>query len=803
MMWREAFIQDVRFGWRMLRRTPAVSLFAIIAIALGIGINTMVFSLANAVLFKALPVLGADRLVFVGTRTQEGNDRADGLSWAEFQALKSQVRSLTALSGVASTAADLNDDRGFAEALHGTHVTADAFTAMGVTMLAGRTFVESDARPGSPRVLVLSERVWRSRYNSDPDVVGRTVTLNGKPATIIGVAAQAPLIQDGLTGVWTPFIPEPHWNNRTWRRLTVFARLAPDASLRSANAEVAAFAATQAREYPETNRDVPFLVADFRGFALPAKISTLFLVMLGAVAFVLLVACANVANLMLARAAGRTREIAVRTAIGAARSRIIRQLLVESLLLSVAGGTLGLLIASTGVRLFDLAVPQTDKPLWLDFSVDVRVLVYLMAIVIATTILFGLAPAWRLSKVQTSAELKEGTPGAGRRRSRLVMSTLVVAELSLAVILLAGAGVMIRSFLNVYRVPLGFEREHLNTFRLNTARYYEDAADRARAFADLVARLEAIPGVEAAAVSSSLPLHRSSYDLPVDVGAGASGPLTTTMVVGTHGGYDRAVGAPVREGRYLQAADATPRPTVAVVNEAFAARAWPGQSAIGQQFRLGGREPVWLTVVGVMPDVAQRERGLHRPVAYVPYPLAPQTDVGFVVRSATARVALFPTIRETVRAFNPNLAILDLDTFENQFELRHWPERVFGALFTTFGAIALLLASVGLYGVTSYAASQRTHEIGIRVALGATRRHVTWNIAAGSIKQVTVALLLGLAGSAALTRLLSAQLVDVSPNDPTTFVGVAVVLTTTAIAGCLLPVRRALRVNPVEALRHE
>ena len=240
-------------------------------------------------------------------------------------------------------------------------------------------------------------------------MVGRTVTFNGRPATIIGVAAQAPLIQDGLT-VWTPFIPEPQLNDRTWRRLMVFGRLAPDASLRSANAEVATFAAAQAREYPETNRDVPFLVADFR-IRVARQDQHAVLVMLGAVAFVLLVACANVANLMLARAAGRTREIAVRTAIGAARSRIIRQLLVESLLLSIAGGTLALLIASSGVRLFDLAVPQSDKLLWLDFSVDVRVLVYLMAIVLATTILFGLAPAWRLSKVQTSAELKEGTPG--------------------------------------------------------------------------------------------------------------------------------------------------------------------------------------------------------------------------------------------------------------------------------------------------------------------------------------------------------------------------------------------------------
>ena len=800
---KDALLQDLRFGWRMLRRTPAVSVFAVVAIALGIGINTMVFSLANAVLFKTLPVADADRLVFVGTRTPERGDDVDGMSWPDFLELRARVRSITALSGGADTAADLNDDEGFAEPLQGQQVTADAFAAMGIRTLVGRAFVESDAQPGAPPVLMLAERVWRSRYGADPAVVGRTVTLNGRPATIVGVAQEAPLIQEGFTGVWTPFIPEPHWNNRSWRRLTVFGRLAPGASVQSANAEVSAIGAALSREYPDTNKDVLFLAADFRGYSLPAKVSTLFLVMLGAVGFVLLVACANVANLMLARAAGRTREIAIRTAIGAGRGRIIRQLLMESLLLSIAGGVLGLLIAGWGVRAFDLALVDAQRPLWLDFSVDLRVLAYLTTIVIATTVLFGLAPAWRLSKVHTPAELKEGTSGGGRRRSRLVMSTLVVAELSLAVILLAGAGVMIRSFLNVYRVPLGFERADLHTFRLYTARYYAEPADRARAFADLVSRLEAIPGVDAAAVSSSLPMNNSSYDLPVDVGAGASAQLAETTVVGTYGGYDRAVGAPVREGRFLQASDATTQPTVAVVNAAFASRAWPGQTAVGKEFRLGTRPPVWLTVVGVMPDIAQRARQVHRPVAYVPYPLAPQTDVGFVVRSSTPRVSLYPEIRETVRAFNPTLAIVGLDTFEHWFYVRHWPERVFGALFTTFGAIALLLASVGLYGVTSYAASQRTHEIGIRVALGATRRHVTWHIAAAAVRQVVVALTLGLAGAAALTRLLSSQLVDVSPNDPATFAGVAVVLTATAIAGCLLPVRRALRVNPVEALRHE
>jgi putative ABC transport system permease protein len=800
----DALAQDVRFGWRMLRRAPGVSLFAIVAIALGIGINTMVFSLANAVLFKSLPGPQTEDLVFVGTvNAQRGGD-IEGMSWPEFLELRTRLRSVQWLAGAASTAADLNDG-GQAEALRGEQITPDALRALGLRTLAGRGFVEADATAGAPAVALISERVWRARYAADPGIVGRTVKLNGIPTTIVGVAEQAPLIDDGYTGVWTPLVPEPRWNDRTWRRLTVFGRLAPGSEKASANAEVAAIAATFAREFPDTNRDVPFVVEHFRGYALPERVSLLFLVMLGAVGFVLLVACANVANLMLARAVGRAREVAVRTAIGASRGRIVRQLLIENLMLSIAGGALGLLIAVWGVGVFDRALVDADRPLWLDFSVDLIVLAYLAVIVVVTTLLFGLAPAWRLSRVDTMAVMKEGSPGTGRRRGRLLMSTLVVAEMTLSVVLLAGAGVMIRSFLNVSRVPLGFEREGLTTFRLNTARVYSSDAQRVSAFEDLVRQLGALPGVEAAAVTTSLPLQNFTRDALIQLDPGSRGQLKEASLVATLGAFDRAIDAAVREGRFLDAADDTTQPTVAVVNETFASRGWPGESAVGKQFRLtfGERPPVWLTVVGVMPDVALRQRQVHRPFFFVPYSLLPETDIGVVVRSRAEPAVLFGEVRRTVRELDPELAILGLDTFDHAFYVSQWPQRVFGALFTTFGAVALLLASVGLYGVTSYAASQRRHEIGVRIALGATARHITWSVGSGALRQVIVALLLGLAGAAALTRLLSAQLVDVSPNDPTTLAGVALVLSTTAIAGCLLPVRRALRVNPVEALRHE
>ena len=800
---KDSLFQDLRFGWRMLRRAPGVSLFAIVAIALGIGINTMVFSLANAVLFKTLPGPQTEDLVFVGTvNAQRGGD-IEGVSWPEFLELRARLQSVQWLAGAAQAAADLNDG-GQAEALQGEQITPDALRALGLRTLAGRALVEADARSDAPAVAMISERVWRTRYSADPGVVGRTVRLNGVATTIVGVAEQATIIDDGFTGVWIPFVPAPHWN-RTWRRLTVFGRLAPGVEKAAANAEVTAIAATFAREFPDTNHDVPFVVEDFRGYALPEKVSLLFLVMLGAVGFVLLVACANVANLMLARAVGRAREVAVRTAIGASRGRIVRQLLVEHLVLSVAGGALALLIAVWGVAVFDGALVDSGRPLWLDFSIDLTVLAYLAVIVVVTTLLFGLAPAWRLARVETMAVMKEGSPGAGRRRGRLLMSTLVVAEMTLSVILLAGAGVMIRSFLNVSRVQLGFERQGLATFRLNTARNYSSDTQRTLAFDELVRRLGALPGVESVAVTTSVPLQNFSRDAVIQLDPGSSGQLQEASIVATLGAFDRAMGATVREGRFLVAADDTPQPTVAVVNDTFASRSWPGEPAIGKQFRLtfGEHPRVWLTVVGVMPDVALRNRQVHRPFVFLPYSFLLAPDIGVVVRSRAEPAAFFGDVRRTVRELNPELAILNLDTFDHAFYVSQWPQRVFGALFTTFGAVALLLASVGLYGVTSYAASQRKHEIGVRVALGATARNIAWQVASGALRQVTVALLVGLAGAAALTRLLSAQLVDVSPNDPTTLTGVSLVLSTTAIAGCLLPVRRALRVNPVEALRHE
>ena len=798
--------QDVRFALRILRRSPGVSVFAVLAIALGIGINTTVFSLANAVLLKPLPVKHGDRLMFVGTVSTTRPGDFDGMSWADFNDLRARVRSLTSLAASTSTAADLNDGIGFAEPLRGEAVTANAFAVMGIQPVLGREFSEADAKPGAPPVALLSARTWTARYGSDPAIVGRSVRVNTIPTTIVGVMADAPLISEGNTGLWLPFVPEEPWKDRGRRRLSVYGRLAAGYAPGAADAEVAAHGVALSREYPATNRDALFVARDFRAFSLPENVRLLFLVMLGAVGFVLLVACANVANLLLARAAGRTREIAIRSAIGASRWRVIRQLLVESLLLSSAGGLLGLALAIWGVGTFDAAVVDSERPLWLDFSVDFTVLAYLAAITIGTGVIFGLAPAWRLSKLDTTAALKDGSASGGRRRIRVVMSSLVVAEMTLAVVLLAGAGVMIRSFLNVYKTPVGFDKQNLLTMRLNTARYYDEVEPRKALLSKVVENLDAIPGVRSVAVTTGMPAGGSLTELPVQFGGTSSSGLAVSGIVGVIGDYAESIGAQLRAGRPLNPADwRSLIGTAAVVNESFAGRAWPNDDPLGKQFRFvgDGKPKAWLTVVGVVNDFAQRERTIHRPLAYVPYSQLPGADVSVVIRTAVPPETLVDPVRRAMRTLDPDLPVIELDTFENRFAINHWPARVFGSMFTLFGAIALLLAGIGLYGVMSYSVSQRSHEIGVRMALGASGSRILSDVLRGGLRQVMIGLVIGLGGAAVLTRLLEAQLVDVPPHDPLTFIGVAAILVAIGAMGCLIPARRALRVNPVEALRHD
>ena len=502
--------QDLRFGVRTLARNPGFTAVAIAALALGIGANATVFSLVNAVLFKNLPFADSEKVLYVTSANAKRPRGPDGISLPDYQDLRSQVRSFEALGANYRTRANLSDDSTLPETYGGAHVTASTLAAIGQHPLLGRGFEAADEKPGAPPVVILSYALWEKRYGKDPSIVGRTIRLNSVPATVVGVLPKGVLFP-AEADFWQPLIPLGV-EKREDRNLSMYGKLAPGFTPESAQAEMATLARRLEQQYPDTNRDIRFRVQRFQDVAAPQKVRTVFLVLLGAVGFVLMIACANVANLMLSRAVGRSREISIRAALGAGRWRVIRQLLAESLLLSTAGGVAGLLIAQWGTRAFDAAVIPTGKPSWIDFSMDYRAFGYLAAISLGTSIVFGMAPALRLSRLDVNAALKDGGRGSGAGlRGKYLSGSLVVTEMTLAVVLLAGAGLMIRSFLWAYTRPLGINPAHILTMRLDLPDgKYPKAADQMAFDRQLIERIRALPGVETAAIGSSLPTAGSS-----------------------------------------------------------------------------------------------------------------------------------------------------------------------------------------------------------------------------------------------------------------------------------------------------
>jgi predicted permease len=542
--------------------------------------------------------------------------------------------------------------------------------------------------------------------------------------------------------------------------------------------------------------------------AVPRKLLSMFYVLLGAVGFVLLIACANVANLMLGRAVTRAREISIRAALGASRWRVIRQLLVESLLLSFAGGAIGWGLAIWGARLFDAAITPTGKPAWIDFSADYRVLAYLTAISMASGILFGMFPALRLSCLDLNSVLKDGGRGAGAGlRAPFLSSVLVVTEMTLAVILLAGAGLMIRSFLSAYMAPSGIEPAGVLTMRIDLpGQRYRQPDDRRAFYQRLEAELEALPGVEAATFSSTVPgggntavTYEPEGAAPVD----EQRRLTVPTVVIGHD-YFRVLRAAMRGGREFAETEASP---AVLVNEELAARVWPGENAVGKRLRLfrsGVRQP-WMTVVGVAPDIMEGNRlaSQRSAIIYQQLGQSPQTQIYALARTRVPPATLGDQFRRAVQTIDQDQPVRDLITLDDQLELSHWPIRVFGTMFAIFGGIAFVLASVGLYAVIAHSVSRRTHEIGVRMAMGASAASVLRMVFAQGMRQLAIGLVLGLAASLAVTRVMGNLLVGVSPRDPVTLVSVAAMLLVAGLVGCAIPARRAVRVDPAVTLRSE
>jgi putative ABC transport system permease protein len=807
----ETLYQDVVFGLRVLRKSPGFTLVAVIALALGIGANATVFTIANAFLFQSLPFADSDRILYVSSITNS-TGRGRGESLPDYRDFRSQTKSFETLGAFSRFDIDVSDHTGLPTQYKGARVTANAFSIIGQKPIIGRGFLPEDERVGATPVVLLSHSIWEDRYGADRSIIGRTIRLNEISTTVIGV--MAPSIRfPSDSKLWMPLVPDGDWERRENRHLTMFGRLAPGASLESARAEMTTLARSLERQYPATNKDVGAEVQTYNDYFTDSDTRLVFLALLGTVGFVLLIACANVANLMLARATGRAREISVRTALGAGRWRLVRQLLAESITLALLGGSLGSLAGVWGVHLFEGTLIPEDTPSYISFDVDYRVVLYLAAITIGTGVLFGLAPALRLSKLDINAVLKDGGGTSAGARTRRVSSLLVVGEMALAVVLLVGAGLMIRSFLHMAHTPIGVRTDHLMSMNIMLRpRKYPTAESQIGFHRQLKAQLDALPGVKAIGLASNLPgdgWTDFNYELEgVPASDTRRRPHTGGLVVSP--GYFQALEIRPRRGRAFAESDGVTGVAVAMVNESFSRLAWGGRDALGKRLRLwtnssNSLSQPWLTVVGVVPDIVQSDtsQGAHDALVYLPYRQFPQREMVVAARTLVPPDTLAQALRRAVQTLDGDMPVTDLRTLDEMLweRTRNW--RVYGSMFGIFAVMALFLASVGLYAVTAHSISQRTREIGVRMALGASKQDILALVFAQGMRQIVLGLGIGIAASLGLTRILGSMLVEVKPADPVTMAAVALVLTGAGVIGSVLPARRAIQIDPVVALRHE
>jgi putative ABC transport system permease protein len=803
------FWQDLRYGARMLLKSPGLACAALLAIALGVGANTTIFSVVNSVLLRPLPFAAPDQLVKVWT-TDAARGRNDlPVSYLNFADWRSQSQSFEAMTAYSEASATLSGD-GPPEQLKGVAVTADMFPVLGVGPLAGRPFTAEEEKAGSAPVVVISHGLWQRRFGADPKAVGRQVTLDGRSTTIVGVMPPGfkfPLDAQNPE-LWAPLDPDSEVNqSRGSRYLSVVARLKEGATLRQAQAEMETVSRRLTEQYPTYNTGrgtrLITLYDDTVGEIRPAL-----LVLLGAVGCVLLIACANVANLLLARAAGRHKEMALRTALGASRRRIVRQLLTESLLLAFLGGVAGLLLALWGVDVLVSFIPE-GVPRAQEIAVDGRALGFTLGVSALTGVIFGLAPALQSSRLNLNESLKEGGRGStdGLRRNR-VRSLLVVSEIALSLMLLIGAGLLIKSFKRLRDISPGFNPERVLTMSLSLPEAkYEEPERQALFFQELDRRVAELPGVEVAGLVDPLPLSGDNKTTTFAIeGRPAPAPADrlSANVRTVDSEYLSAMGVPLIEGRGLTERDTKDAPPVMLVNETLARRFFPGEEVLGKRATVYPfKTPA--EIVGVVGDVKHRSLDVESgPEFYLSYRQAPQPFMYVVTRTSLAEpAALAPSVQGAVQQIDRDQPVADVKTMSQLVGETTAARRFNMLLLGIFALLALVLASVGIFGVMSYMVTQRTHEIGIRMALGASVSDVVRLIVGRGMTLVVVGVALGLVGAFVVTRVMKGLLYGVSATDPLTFVGVSLALSVVALAACLIPARRAARVDPMIALRNE
>jgi len=804
-------LHDLRFAVRQLARYRWFSLAVIVTVALGIGINTTVFTLVNAVLFKPVPVPGGERLVVVTRQEPNNRDNRAPFSWAELQAYREQNRTFAGLEAATRDMCVLSEQDNPPERYHSAEVTPGLFSLLQTPPVLGRGFNAADGQPGAPAVVLLGYGLWQKRYGGAPDVIGRAVRVNGQPATIVGVMPAEFKFPDDQD-LWSAYRPTKEREQRTHRDANLYGLLKPGVSRNEAQGDLTVISARLAKDFPATNKDVSARVQTFHELFNGGPIKLIFLLMQAAVGFVLLIACANVANMLLSRAITRRREVAVRAALGASRGQLVRQLLIESVLLSVLGGLVGLGLSLFGVHWFDLATQDVGKPYWVQFTMDWRAFAYFAALSVLTGVVFGLVPALRASRVDLNTALKDGTATSSRGASRLT-GLLVVFQFAATVILLASAGLMVRNFLAAKQINPSVPANHILTATIalpdRPGERYASEPSRRQMHERLLNRLAAIPGVTAVALTSDFPgLGSQTRDIEIE-GLPApdpqqpfrAGPLFSSA------NYLSTAGIPLLAGRALTEQDGLKGKEAAVVSRSFAESHWPGESPVGRRFRFLNRDAQpgpWTAIVGVCADIIQDAQARNPPpTVYLSHQQEPWAWLGLMLRTEGDPAALGKPLRDAVQELDADLPLLDAQPLNAAIDHQMWFLAVFGALFFAFAAIALLMASVGLYAVVAQNTAQRTREIGIRMALGATASRVVQLMLARGLRQLALGLALGLAGALAATRLLDSFLGLISTRDPLTFVAITTLLSAIGLFACWLPARRAARVAPTEALRTE
>jgi predicted permease len=810
----EAFWQDLRFAVRTLRKNAGFTAIAIVTLALGIGANTAIFSVVDGVLLKPLPYPNSERVVTVFLQDPSlGMDRGD-YGDADFTALRQRQKSFEALTAVSSP------DNGFTltggqepEVIPGTRVTGAFFDVLGAKPVLGRTFRPGEDQPGRPPAVVVSDRFWREHLQADRAAVGKAITLSGTSYSVVGVMpATFHFGENDNDEVW-PILQLEVPVRRPPFFLTILGRLKPDVSAMEASADASRIAATVTQQYPGSDnvkaQAVPMKEV-LVGSSRPAL-----LVMLGAVGLVLLIAVVNVANLQVARSAARQREMAIRGALGASRSRLVRQLLTESVLLAVIGGGLGLGIAYWGigaiVALNPGVVPRMDE-----IGVNATVLLYTLAIAMLAGVLFGLTPAFRIRTWRTGESLKQSGKGSPESSgSSLLHDVLVISEFSLALVLLIGAGLLIRSFARLQAVSPGFDPGQILTMRVPLPpAQYQKASQVTSFYQQLVDGMESKPGVRAAGITMSLPPNLLELENPFHMEGQTYEPGKATTLaeeIPVSQDYFRAIGVPLLAGRFFDDSDRVPSWHSLAINETMARRYFAGKDAVGQRVQTGGANPKsdWYTIVGVVGDV--KYEGLdakEQPTMYVPY-----TDEGWnpwftksmslVVRTTANPAQIASVVRSTVSGLDSTVPVTEVATMDQLLSRSVAGPRFRTVLLGTFAALALVLAAIGIYGVLAYSVTRRTHEIGVRVALGAQRGQVLWLVMGQGAKLALIGVAIGVVASLALMRLMSSLLFRVSATDPVTFLAVSVFLFLVALAACCVPAYRAMRVDPMVALRYE